>query len=149
MCRSQGTGHYGQNIDAVGWSADVPNWDPTAVVANSITNDWYYSEYENFQSYYNEASPPTGGPEFLHFTQIVWKGSDNVGCASHYCGKNTVLPGSFGWYTVCNYFPAGESPHPTQICLTANKLPGNVGGEFNTEISKPVEHTSVKVPFPS
>jgi hypothetical protein len=87
----------------------VPGWDPSKVVANAVSNDWYYSEYENFASYYNIPSPPMGGPEYLHFTQVVWKGTQSAGCASKYCGYNTVLGGSYSWFTVCNYYPAGKS----------------------------------------
>lgn len=106
--RNQGTGHYGQNLAASGSSNPVPNWDQSKIVADSITNSWYNSEYQNFAPYYNNPSPPSGGPEYLHFTQVVWKESQSVGCASVYCQPNTILGSSYGWYTVCNYFPAGE-----------------------------------------
>lgn len=35
-----------------------------------------------------------------HFTQVVWKSTQRLGCASATCGPNTV------W--VCNYDPAGN-----------------------------------------
>ncbi|PSS09333.1 hypothetical protein M430DRAFT_185594 [Amorphotheca resinae ATCC 22711] len=109
---TQGTGNYGQNIDATGSSNPIGDWDTATVVANSIVNDWYYGEYLNFVPYYNNPSPPDSSstPEYLHFTQLVWKESQTVGCASHYCPQNSVLSGDFyGWYTVCNYFPVGKS----------------------------------------
>lgn len=128
----QGTRNYGQNIDAVGMSDAVSNWNPANVVAYSVTDGWYYSEYENFADYYNVPSPPMGGNEYLHFTQVVWKGTQSAGCASQYCGLNTVLGGSYGWFTVCNYFPAG-----------------NMEGSFNVDVGPPVNDASVKVAFPS
>jgi hypothetical protein len=47
---------------------------------------------------YNEESPPTSGPEFLHFSQVIWKSSSTVGCATVQCGAGTIF--SYGsWYT--------------------------------------------------
>ena len=97
-------------------SDPVPDWDPAQVVANSISNDWYYSEYQNFANYYNIPNPPSGGAEYLHFTQVVWKGTQSAGCASQYCGQNAALGGAYTWFTVCNYFPAGKS------CTTTSEI---------------------------
>lgn len=106
-CRNQGAGGYGQNIDAAGYSNPVSDWSSSSVAAYAIASQWYYGEINNYDPYYNDPSPPMGGPEFLHFTQVVWHGSQSVGCASQYCPYNTVLGGSYGWFTVCNYHPAG------------------------------------------
>lgn len=111
-CRHQGKGGYGQNIDAAGYSNPVPDWSEAAVVAYAITDGWYYGEVNNFSPYYGQPSPSMSGPEYLHFTQVVWKGSSTVGCAAQYCPYGTVLGGSYGWFTVCNYGPEGESQMP-------------------------------------
>jgi hypothetical protein len=109
VCRNQGTGHYGQNIDAAGMSVPVSNWSPSSVVAYSITDSWYNSEAPNFVPFYTVPSP-SSSQEFLHFTQIVWKGTQSVGCHSQYCGLDTVVGGGeYGWFTVCNYSPQGKA----------------------------------------
>lgn len=129
---NQGSGGYGQNIDAAGYSNPVQGWSESAVVAYAITDGWYYGEVNNFASFYGEPSPPMSGPEYLHFTQIVWKGTTTIGCAAQYCPYGTVLAGSYGWFTVCNYGPEG-----------------NMEGSFNSNVAKPGDHAAVNVPYPS
>jgi len=54
-----------------------------------------------------------------HFTQLVWKATTTVGCGRTLCnGTNDVA----GWYVVCEYYP-----------------PGNVIGEFGTEVQGEVD----------
>ncbi|KAL4782522.1 CAP domain-containing protein [Aspergillus varians] len=60
---------------------------------------------------------PTGfSEETGHFTQLVWKGTREVGCAAVNCGL-TDLDGDDGdgrwtrpqgWYVVCEYIPGGN-----------------------------------------
>lgn len=125
MNRSEGGGGYGQNIDSAGfananddpdgtWKAKVEAWDPSAVLANAITNDWYLGELAIFDGdnadkkvLYGLADPPQYSPEWTHFSQIVWKSSTTVGCAVKYCGSDHMLAPAYAWYTVCNYGPAG------------------------------------------
>ncbi|RDX55942.1 PR-1-like protein [Lentinus brumalis] len=47
-------------------------------------------------------------PEASHFTQVVWKGSTQVGCAVQSCSG--IFDASFGAakYFVCEYFPQGN-----------------------------------------
>lgn len=108
--RSIGPGGYGQNIAADGSANASPSENQADVVTNTIDNDWYENEVNNFTPYYGEATVPFND-DYLHFTQVVWKASVNVGCASSYCPAGTVLQGSNlpAWYTVCNYSPAGKS----------------------------------------
>jgi hypothetical protein len=107
--RSIGPGGYGQNIAADGSAIASRSDNQADVVTNTIDNDWYENEVNNFTPYYGEATVPFND-DYLHFTQVVWKASVNVGCASSYCPAGTVLQGSNlpAWYTVCNYSPAGE-----------------------------------------
>lgn len=50
-----------------------------------------------------------GSMKCLHYTQVVWADSTDVGCAVSVCTplKNTTFPGSALYY-VCNYEPAGN-----------------------------------------
>ncbi|KAM0802503.1 CAP domain-containing protein, partial [Usnea florida] len=53
-----------------------------------------------------------------HFSQLVWKGSESVGCGRMECGG---VGGVRGWEVVCEYWPAG-----------------NVEGEFETQVGREV-----------
>ncbi|KAL0634747.1 hypothetical protein Q9L58_006343 [Maublancomyces gigas] len=60
--------------------------------------------------------------ELMHFTQMVWRGSERVGCARKKClGMNVFAPEFQPWYTVCEYFP-----------------PGNYPGQFVQNVPRPV-----------
>jgi len=60
---------------------------------------------------YNYASNQCSGPECLHYTQIVWRTTTQVGCGYKYCTTNSPFGASFPtWhYVVCNYSPSGNS----------------------------------------
>ena len=105
--RTQGTGAYGQNIAAQG-SSSANAWTAETAVENAIISEWY-SEESLFSSLYDQPSP-SGSGDFLHFTQIVWVGSTEIGCAVQACPtSNSIFPGDYTWFTVCNYFPQGKS----------------------------------------
>ncbi|KAI0762912.1 CAP domain-containing protein [Fomes fomentarius] len=50
----------------------------------------------------------SSNPQASHFTQVVWKGTQQVGCAVQSC--NGIFDASFGpaKYFVCEYFPQGN-----------------------------------------
>jgi len=107
------TDGYGQNI-GYGISAD----DMSAL----ITGMMYNGEFGYF-TYYGEASPPMDQFErWGHLSQIIWKATTSVGCATVVCqnlgnsGSSEPLP-----FTVCNYGPAG-----------------NVDSEYASNIGKPL-----------
>jgi hypothetical protein len=86
--------------------------DTSSLVADAVTNQWYYGEAAAM--IYNEESPPTNGPEFLHFSQVIWKSSITVGCATVQCGAGTIF--SYGsWYT-------GKNLHLSNIRRRLTKL---------------------------
>jgi len=107
--RTVGGSGYGQNIAAYGSSGDVASISPSIMLATSITAQWYYGEVDNFlPSYYGEATPDmTYFESWGHFSQVVWKGSTTVGCASQFCAAGTIFVGFESWFTVCNYVPPG------------------------------------------
>ncbi|KAJ8069025.1 hypothetical protein OCU04_002700 [Sclerotinia nivalis] len=110
-----GGGGYGQNI-AVAGNSNSGAYTTEGALADAI-KEWY-AEESLYGSLYGVANPPQADGDFLHFTQIVWQGSHQVGCAVKTCGTdNTIYPDMYVWYSVCNYYPAG-----------------NVIGEFDTNV---------------
>lgn len=124
---SVGGGAYGQNIDSTGMvpppnaspgeiaslDSSTKKWNKAKVLGNSISNDWYKPEeplFANTYKAYGKANPveTEAGGQFLHFTQIVWKATTKVGCATTYCGSS-MFAGSLNWFTVCNYASPGKS----------------------------------------
>jgi hypothetical protein len=101
---AQDGGGYGQNIAA---------GSPPDQISSVITNLFYNNEEPNFAGLYGQATPSNINDEAAfdgwgHFTQVVWKGTTSVGCATVQCPtlQNTgsdVAP----YFTVCNYKPAG------------------------------------------
>ncbi|KAM0348993.1 hypothetical protein ACHAPU_003927 [Fusarium lateritium] len=115
----QGDGGYGQNLASWGATSDIDDLKHKAA-AGGITNQWYDNEMANW-AYYGQENPPSDMNIDLygHFTQVVWKDSTKVGCATVKCAAGTVL--SFpSWYTVCNYNPQG-----------------NFGGRYGDNVLKP------------
>ncbi|KAI5244000.1 PR-1-like protein [Aureobasidium subglaciale] len=90
-------GGYGQNI-AAGVTAD----NITAI----ITELFYNNEVSHFNGLYGQAQPDMSNfGSWGHFSQIVWKGTSKVGCATQYCPKGLANVGPYTppYFTVCNY----------------------------------------------
>ena len=47
-------------------------------------------------------------PQYSHFTQMVWKGTTDLGCAFVVCPSGTVYDSDESQYLVCRYTPAGN-----------------------------------------
>lgn len=89
------TNGYGQNIWMGKGSVYTTKSSP-----RDATVSWYK---EN--SLYNYNSPVFNS-QTGHFTQMVWKSTRQLGCATVKCGEGQYS----GWtYTVCNYKPAGNA----------------------------------------
>ena len=109
-----GGGGYGQNIASVG-STDANTYTAMQMLADATTNMWYNGEVgEYLESFYGEANPDFSNFDaWGHFSQLVWKSSTTVGCATQKCAAGTMYSDMESWFTVCNYGPEGKiSPCP-------------------------------------
>ncbi|CAH2352052.1 probable pathogenesis-related protein CaO19.2336 [[Candida] railenensis] len=73
-------GPYGENL-AIGYTP------------NGSVNAWY----DEGQSY-NYKTQDT----YDHFTQVIWNGTSQIGCAYKYCNE------VWGKYIICSYYPPGN-----------------------------------------
>jgi len=94
-------GGYGQNI---GYGVEAGD------IGVMITNLMYNDEIEFFPTPYGASDPSmTDFDKWGHFSQLVWKATTHVGCATVTCNSlgnvdsSSALP-----FTVCNYSPVGN-----------------------------------------
>ena len=79
-----------------------------AAMAQAASNGWYNDELFKFPSNaYGQANPGGDFEAYGHYTQLVWKGTQQVGCHTARCAAGTIFSMA-SWYTVCNYYPAGN-----------------------------------------
>jgi hypothetical protein len=88
-------GGYGQNLAG---SA------PTASLSQHVSEFWYNNELRKFDPLYGQPTPGKDLGTYGHFTQVVWRDTTKVGCATVDCRGSTLQM----WYTVCNYYPPGK-----------------------------------------
>lgn len=81
-------------------------------VSGTITELWYNAELPYFSELYGQPYPDmTYFEQYGHMTQIVWKGTASVGCATQYCPYGLANAGGIEpYFTVCNYKDPGEFP---------------------------------------
>ncbi|GAB0135921.1 hypothetical protein EsDP_00004242 [Epichloe bromicola] len=115
----QGSGGYGQNLASQGSSGDIDNLKDKSV-AQAIINQWYKGEVNDYNLSYGMSNPNVNLGRIGHFTQVVWKSTKKVGCATVKCPAGSIF-GMPSWYTVCNYQPAG-----------------NFGGEYGKNVLQPL-----------
>ena len=132
-CSKEGGGGYGQNI-AAGVPADQ--------VSKIITDMFYNAEVGYYDGLYGDENPDMSNFEkWGHFSQMVWKGTTHVGCATQHC-NNLVNAEGMHDFTVCNYASPGKPyllhPHwkPTDCAL------GNVAGAYGSNIGQPMGEPS-------
>nr|POF17733.1 putative pathogenesis-related protein [Quercus suber] len=105
-------GGYGQNIAAGVEPANI----------SAIITDLFYNGEVGWFTGYGDANPDmTEFEHWGHFSQIVWKASTHVGCATQHCPGGLANTGSgiSPYFTVCNY-----------------KEVGNMGGEYGENIGE-------------
>jgi len=117
-----GGGGYGQNIAAGASPSDI---------GGVITGLFYNSEVTKYPNAYGGEPDMGDFEEWGHFSQVVWKDTTQVGCATFDCsshpgGLSNTGGGVSPFFTVCNY-----------------KGPGNYGGEFHANVLAPLGHASV------
>ncbi|KIX99479.1 uncharacterized protein Z520_05055 [Fonsecaea multimorphosa CBS 102226] len=115
---STGGGGYGQNIGAGAPPSGIPAM---------ITDEMYNGEI-NFYPAYGVEPDMTNFEKWGHYSQIVWKSTTSVGCATQYCPNGLANTGSdvSPYFTVCNYSP-----------------PGNFGGEYAANVLQPGDMPTV------
>lgn len=87
---------YGENIYAAAGSIPTPT---------QVVKSWT-SESVNYTYSTNSCA---SGKVCGHYTQVVWRGSKQLGCAQRTCTTNSPFTGFPTWYFwVCNYSPAGN-----------------------------------------
>ncbi|KAK5056600.1 hypothetical protein LTR84_012132 [Exophiala bonariae] len=117
---STGGGGYGQNIGAGSPPSDIP----------SMIGDLMYNDEINFYPGYGGEPDMSNFHAWGHFSQIVWKSTTGVGCATQYCpnGLANTGGGVSPYFTVCNYGP-----------------PGNFGGQYGANVLAPLGHPTVSI----
>ncbi|KAG6008440.1 hypothetical protein E4U21_004462 [Claviceps maximensis] len=116
----QGNGGYGQNLASMGTTEDIDGQE-VKYIADAITNQWYNGEINSFEPFFGLSDPPSSIFEATgHVTQVLWKGTRKVGCATVKCAAGTIFS-MHSQYSVCNYYP-----------------PGNYAGEYKENVFPPI-----------
>jgi pathogenesis-related protein 1 len=84
-------GPYGENLF---WGSAGANWTPQDAVASWVSEKQYYDEPSN------TCSAPEG-QTCLHYTQVVWSSTTELGCASVPCQDGST-------FIMCSYNPPGN-----------------------------------------
>jgi len=93
---------YGENIAAFGGGTGTPQ----AVVSMWVGESDCYDYASNFC----DVGCQTNVDSCLHYTQVVWRGSERLGCGMKTCTTGSPFPGVPNWTVwVCNYDPPGNS----------------------------------------
>lgn len=107
-----------------------------------ITNLMYNDEFSYFEPYFGQANPDMGDFDLWgHFTQIVWKGTKQVGCATVVCDRLGNVDASKPMpFTVCNYSPPGKLSIVSYQQLETNRWLGNYQGQYAANVKAPQGH---------
>ncbi|KAJ5204400.1 uncharacterized protein N7498_005279 [Penicillium cinerascens] len=102
--------HHDTSIDGGGYGQNIGYGVEANEIGVMITNLMYNGEIGYFPTPYGASQPSMSDFEkWGHFSQIVWKGTTHVGCATVMCNDlGNVDSSSSLPFTVCNYSPAGN-----------------------------------------
>ena len=102
-----------------------------------ITNSMYNMEINFFPGYGVDNVDLSNFSRWGHFSQILWRDTTSVGCATYDCsgvagGLQNTGAGVRPLFTVCNYFPPGEFLLGFGRPLTGlTEHAGNVDGQWS------------------
>jgi pathogenesis-related protein 1 len=93
------SGYVGENM-----ALFSSGWSVSSLVESTLTN-WVEGEISNYDYASNSCSGTCG-----HYTQVVWRDTEHVGCAVQQCATVTNLSSSWdnAYLLVCNYSPGGN-----------------------------------------
>jgi hypothetical protein len=98
-------GSYGESL-----SKENGYWFGTAIPQGSFSTESLLEGWVSEKTQYNgEPVDSTNYLRFGHYTQMVWRGTTQIGCATAITQEG-VPPGAVGEtvYLVCRYSPAGN-----------------------------------------
>ncbi|XP_052085478.1 uncharacterized protein LOC127723083 [Mytilus californianus] len=132
--RGHSSNGFGENLAEK--TGNSPNLD---YAGKAATNSWY-SEIKNYQQFFG-TEPPSfeemGGKMYGHFTQVVWKGSQEIGIGKAKKNGRVVI--------VANYRPAGNligTFAKNVFPPNQSVLPGSVESTTNGTQPSSVESTN-------
>ncbi|KAG0146076.1 hypothetical protein CROQUDRAFT_44937, partial [Cronartium quercuum f. sp. fusiforme G11] len=88
------------------WEHTKQNTYGENIAANQVSPHQVVSDWVNAPNEKDSYVP--GGSGYSHFTQVIWKGSTQVGCALTSCNSMEGLSDSPMSFWACEYFPAGN-----------------------------------------
>lgn len=119
------SGKYGENLAYAGTTGTVPG-QKEAYTAS--TQAWY----DEIKDWDFEKSAKKGSGVTGHFTQVVWKGSQQLNC-----GYATFKNDYNSYYVVCQYYPAGNYVGQYAAQVAELKKSGS-GALFNRAVVAPL-----------
>lgn len=109
-------------------ATDIDTLGVNTFLAQSISDMWVNAELPIYPGPYGSEPDMTNFEAWGHYTQVVWKDTQKVGCAVQKCAAGTMEPDMASYFSVCNYFPAG-----------------NVDTEYGTNVGAPLGQALVAV----
>ena len=101
---------FPQGVSGVGMNIAQGTFLYPGDIAGVISNMWYNAEVSHYPAYgvaNLDTSEAAGFNDWGHMSQVVWKGTESIGCGSAQCGAGTSI-GS-GYFVACMYYPPGKS----------------------------------------
>lgn len=100
MLNSGNFAHSSRSERNEGFSSPVGENLYWAMGFPATPEDVIQSYYDEIVDYNHDTGRSINGKAIGHYTQVVWKNTQRVGCAEARKGREV--------YSVCNYFPAGN-----------------------------------------
>jgi Cysteine-rich secretory protein family len=101
---------------------NMADWVPATTNTHVFQNVWYCEvSHYNFDApaivggFKRDCEPPVNG----HFTQVVWRGTQQLGCGKATC----TIGGQPGTHWVCRYGPPGNVNTPEALAQNVQRPP--------------------------